>query len=71
MFTNHNIKYIFEKKAANGSREREKILLGKTSLVLIFTGISTFSTLFQKLLFFCLISVILKPFIFKFSFSEN
>ena len=30
MFTNHNIKYIFEKKAANGSREREKLLLGKT-----------------------------------------
>ena len=30
MFTNHNIKYIFEKKVENRSREREKILLEKT-----------------------------------------
>ena len=25
MFTNHNIKYIYEKKAENGSREKDKI----------------------------------------------
>ena len=30
MFTNHDIKYIFEKKVENGSREKENILLEKT-----------------------------------------
>ena len=30
MFTNHDIKYYFEKKVENGSREKENILLEKT-----------------------------------------
>ena len=52
--------------------ERENITK-KTSLVLIrISGYSTFPTLCQKLLFSLgLFSVILKPFIFKFSLSEN
>ena len=39
MLTNHNTKDIHEKKVKNGSREREKILLEKTWLLLIpFSG---------------------------------
>ena len=69
MLTNHNTKDIYEKKVENGSREREK---ERENVLIRFSVNSTFPTLCQKLLFSLscfsvLISVILKPFVFKFS----
>ena len=75
MLTNHNWQDIYEKKVENGNWEREKMLLEKIWYLLNFLVIDISNSMSKITVFlvllFCFSSVILKPFIFRFSFSEN
>ena len=76
MLTNHNTKDNYEKKVENRRQEigniTRKNLIGTYS---IFCQLDISNSVLKITVFlvflFCLISVILKPFIFNFLFNEN
>ena len=56
MLTSRNAKNIYEKKVENESQEKERENITRKNLIgaIRFSRNSTFATLCQKLLFFCL-----------------